>query len=239
MDYALLEWSIREELNRTADRVMAVLRPLKVVITNYPEGEVEWLEADNNPEDPSRGTRKIPFSREIWIERDDFREEAPRKFFRLKPGHEVRLKHAYFITCDEVVKDDAGEIVELRCTYDPASKGGQSPDGRKVRGTLHYVEASTAVTAEVRLYDHLFGTAFPEDGEGFLANLNPGSLEVLTDCKLEPCLADAKPGDRVQFMRNGYFCVDEVDSRDGAPVFNRTVTLKDSWAKLEAKGKTG
>ena len=239
VDYALLEWAIREELNRTADRVMVVLRPLKVVITNYPEGQVEWLEADNNPEDPSRGTRQIPFSREIWIERDDFREEAPRKFFRLKTGSEVRLKHAYFITCDEVIKDEAGGIVELRCTYDPASRGGQSPDGRKVRGTLHYVEATTAVTAEVRLYDHLFREAFPEEGDGFLANLNPDSLEVLTDCKLEPCLAEAAPGDRFQFMRNGYFFADEEDSRDGAPVFNRTVTLKDSWAKLESKGKKG
>ncbi len=236
VDFALLEWAIRDELNRTADRVMAVLRPLKVVITNYPEGEVEWLEAENNPEDATRGTRKIPFSREIWIERDDFREEAPRKFFRLKPGTEVRLKHAYFITCDEVVKDPAsGEVVELRCSYDPASRGGQSPDGRKVKGTLQFVEAGHAVEAEVRLYDHLFNAPFPEDGDGFLANLNPGSLEVLTDCKLEPALAEAEVGYHCQFMRTGYFCVDSVDSKPGAPVFNRTATLKDAWAKLEAK----
>ncbi len=238
VDFALLEWSIREELNRTADRVMAVLRPLKVVITNYPEGAVEWLETENNPEDASRGTRKIPFSREIWIERDDFREEAPRKFFRLKPGSEVRLKHAYFITCDEVVKNDAGEVVELRCTYDPASKGGQSPDGRKVRGTLHFVEASHAIEAEVRLYDHLFKEPFPDEGGNFLANLNPDSLEVLTACKLEPGLAEAAPGFSCQFLRNGYFCIDPVDSRPGALVFNRTATLRDSWAKLEAKGKS-
>ncbi|MCP4573836.1 MAG: glutamine--tRNA ligase/YqeY domain fusion protein [bacterium] len=237
VDFALLEWSIREELNRTADRVMAVLRPLKVVITNYPEGEVEWLEAENNPEDAARGTRKIPFSREIWIEREDFREEAPRKFFRLKPGSEVRLKHAYFITCDEVVKDDSGEVVELRCSYDPESRGGQSPDGRKVRGTLHFVEATHAVEAEVRLYDHLFREPFPEEGGDFLANLNPDSLEVLTDCKLEPGLAEAGTDYHCQFMRNGYFCVDTVDSRPGVPVFNRTATLRDSWAKLEAKGK--
>jgi glutaminyl-tRNA synthetase len=236
VDYALLEWAIREELNRTADRVMAVLRPLKVVITNYPEGQVEWLEAENNPEDPARGTRKIPFSREIWIEQEDFREDAPGKFFRLKPGGEVRLKHAYFITCEEAVKDPAtGAVTELRCTYDPASRGGQSPDGRKVKGTLHFVEATHALAAEVRLYDHLFREPFPEEGAGFLANLNPGSLEVLTSCRIEPGLAGAQPGDRFQFLRNGYFCVDEKDSREGALVFNRTTTLRDTWAKLEAK----
>ncbi len=236
VDFALLEWCIRDELNRTADRVMGVLRPLKVVITNYPEGQVEWLEAENNPEDPSRGSRKIPFSREIWIEQDDFREDAPGKFFRLKPGGEVRLKHAYFITCDEVIKDDAGNVVELRCTYDPATRGGDSPDGRKVKGTLHFVEATHAADAEVRLYDHLFREPFPEEGEGFLANLNPDSLEVLTGCKLEPMLAEAAPETRVQFMRHGYFFVDPVDSKPGAPVFIRTATLKDTWAKLEAKG---
>ena len=235
VDYALLEWCIRDELNRTADRVMAVLRPLKVVITNYPEGRVEWLEAENNPEDPQGGTRQIPFSREIWIEQDDFREDAPRKFFRLKPGGEVRLKHAYFITCDEVVKDAAGNVTELRCTYDPATRGGDSRDGRKVKGTLHFVEAQHALDAEVRLYDHLFRDPFPEEGEGFLANLNPASLEVLKGCKLEPGLAEARAGDRVQFMRHGYFFADPVDSRPGAPVFNRTVTLKDTWAKVEAK----
>jgi glutaminyl-tRNA synthetase len=240
VDYALLEWAIREELNRTADRVMVVLKPLKVVITNYPEGQVEWLEAENNPEDPTRGTRKIPFSREIWIEQEDFREDAPRKFFRLKPGGEVRLKHAYFITCDEVVKDPAtGAVSELRCTYDPASRGGQSPDGRKVKGTLHFVEASHAVAAEVRLYDHLFREPVPDEGAGYLANLNPDSLEVLAGCKLEPGLAEAQPGDRFQFLRNGYFCVDEKDSRPGALVFNRTATLRDTWAKLEAKDQQG
>jgi len=239
VDYALLEWAIREELNRTADRVMVVLQPLKVVITNYPEGQVEWLAAENNPEDPARGSRKIPFSREIWIERDDFREDAPRKFFRLKPGSEVRLKHAYFITCDEVVKDPAtGAITELRCTYDPASRGGQSPDGRKVKGTLHFVEATHAIAAEVRLYDHLFRESFPEEGAGFLANLNPNSLEILTGCRLEPGLVEAKPGDRYQFLRHGYFCVDEKDSRPDALVFNRTATLRDTWAKLEAKGES-
>jgi len=236
VDYALLEWCIRDELNRTADRVMAVLRPLKVVITNYPEGQVEWIEAENNPEDPSRGTRKIPFGRELWIEQDDFREDAPRKFFRLRPGGEVRLKHAYFITCDEVVKDDAGNVTELRCTYDPATRGGDSPDGRKVKGTLHFVEATHAVEAEVRLYDHLFREPFPDEGPGFLANLNPDSLEVLRGCRLEPGLAALPAEARVQFMRHGYFFVDPVDSQPGRPVFNRTVTLKDTWAKLEAKG---
>jgi glutaminyl-tRNA synthetase len=236
VDYSLLEWAIRDHLNRIAPRVMAVLRPLKVVLTNYPEGEVEQIECVNNPEDPGAGTRMVPFSRELWIERDDFREEAPRKFFRLKPGSEVRLKHAYYITCDEVIKDDSGEIVELRCTYDPATRGGDSPDGRKVKGTLHWVSCDHAVDAEVRLYDHLFGVPFPDEGGDFLANLNPDSLEVLTGCKLEPSLADARPGDRVQFMRNGYFCVDDKDSRPGALIYNRTATLKDSWAKIESKG---
>jgi glutaminyl-tRNA synthetase len=236
VDFSLLEWAVRDHLNRIAPRVMAVLRPLKVVLTNYPEGRTETLEAINNPEDPAAGTREIPFSREIWIERDDFREEAPRKFFRLKPGSEVRLKHAYIIRCDEVVKDDAGEIVELRCSYDPETRSGEAPDGRKVKGTLHWVSCQHAIEAEVRLYDHLFGEPFPEEGEGFLANLNPDSLEVLQGCKLEPSLARAQPGDRVQFLRNGYFCVDSVDSRTGAPVFNRTATLKDTWAKIQKKG---
>ncbi|MFO7654812.1 MAG: glutamine--tRNA ligase/YqeY domain fusion protein [Candidatus Krumholzibacteriia bacterium] len=239
VDTALLEWAIREELNRTAPRVMAVLRPLKVVVTNYPEGQVEMIESVNNPEDASAGTRDVPFSREIWIEQDDFREEAPAKFFRLKPGGEVRLKHAYFIRCDEVVKDTAGQVIELRCTYDPASRGGQSPDGRKVKGTLHWVSVPHAVEAEVRLYDHLFRVPFPEEGGDFLANLNPNSLEVLRGCKLEPGLAGARLDDRYQFMRQGYFCLDRVDSRPGALVFNRTTTLKDTWAKLEAAGKTG
>ena len=240
VDLDLLKWAIREEMNRTAPRVMAVLRPLKVVITNYPEDAEEMIACVNNPEDPSAGTRDVPFCRELWIERDDFREEAPRKFFRLKPGAEVRLKHAYFITCDEVIKDpDTGEVVELRCTYAPETRGGDAPDGRKVRGTLHWVSARHAVTAEVRLYDNLFREPFPEEGGSFLDNLNPDSLEVIPDAKLEPSLAGVGPGYRCQFLRLGYFCVDGKDSRPGAPVFNRTVTLKDTWAKLEAKGKAG
>jgi len=238
VDLDLLKWAIRDELNRTATRHMAVLRPLKVVITNYPEDQVEDIECVNNPEDESAGTRTVPFCRELFIERDDFREEAPRKFFRLKPGTEVRLKHAYFITCDEVIKDAGGNIIELRCTYDPESRGGQSPDGRKVRGTLHWVSARHAVEAEVRLYDNLFQEPFPDEGGDFMANLNPHSLEIV-QAKLEPALADAEPGYRCQFMRQGYFCVDSRDSRPGSLVFNRTTTLKDSWAKLEAKGKTG
>jgi len=239
VDLDLLKWSLREELNRTADRVMVVLRPLKVVITNYPEGQVEDLECVNNPEDEGAGSRMVPFSREIYIEQDDFREEAPRKFFRLKPGHEVRLKHAYFITCDEVIKNDSGEVVELRCSYDPESRGGQSPDGRKVKGTLHWVSAAHAVTAEVRLYDNLFREPFPEEGGNFMDNLNPDSLEVVTDAKLEPGLAGKESGFRCQFMRHGYFCIDSRDSTPEAMVFNRTVTLKDSWAKLESKGNAG
>ncbi len=240
VDLDLLKWAIREELNRTAPRVMAVLRPLKVVITNYPEDQVEQIECLNNPEDPAAGTRQVPFCRELWIEQDDFREEAPRKFFRLKPGKEVRLKHAYFITCNEVIKDSAtGEITELHCTYDPETRGGDSPDGRKVKGTLHWVSARHAVATEVRLYDNLFREPFPEEGGSFLDNLNPGSLEVIPRAMLEPALAEAEPGFRCQFMRLGYFCTDSKDSRPGAPVFNRTVTLKDSWSKLEAKGKAG
>jgi len=238
VDLDLLKWAIRDELNRTATRHMAVLRPLKVVITNYPEDQVEDIECVNNPEDESAGTRTVPFCRELFIEQDDFREEAPRKFFRLKPGTEVRLKHAYFITCDEVIKDAGGNITELRCTYDPESRGGQSPDGRKVRGTLHWVSARHAVNAEVRLYDNLFQEPFPDEGGDFMANLNPHSLEIV-QAKLEPTLAEAEPGYRCQFMRQGYFCVDSRDSRPGSLVFNRTTTLKDSWAKLEAKGKTG
>ncbi|MBU8870379.1 MAG: glutamine--tRNA ligase/YqeY domain fusion protein [Gemmatimonadales bacterium] len=235
VDLDLLKWSLREELNRTADRVMAVLRPLKVVITNYPEGQVEDIECVNNPEDESAGTRMVPFSGELWIEQDDFREEAPRKFFRLKPGAEVRLKHAYFIKCDEVIKDDAGNVIELRCSYDPETRGGNSPDGRKVKGTLQWVSTRHAVEAEVRLYDNLFREPFPEEGGHFLENLNPNSLEVLTGCKLEPGLAEAGDGFRCQFMRHGYFCTDSVDNKPGALVFNRTVTLKDRWAKIEAK----
>jgi len=235
IDIALLEWALREHLNRIAPRVMTVLRPLKVVLTNYPEGRVELLPCENNPEDASAGSREVPFSRELWIEQDDFREDAPPKFFRLKPGSEVRLKHAYYITCHEVVKDAQGNVVELRCTYDPETRGGDSPDKRKVKGTLHWVSAPHAIEAEVRLYDHLFGVPFPDEGGDYIANLNPHSLEVLTGCKLEPGLAAAQPGDRFQFMRQGYFCVDVVDAAPGRLVFNRTVTLKDSWAKAEQK----
>ena len=233
-DAALLDHCLREDLNKKAVRAMGVLRPLKLVITNWPEGKSEMREADNNPEDPSAGTREMPFGRELWVECDDFREEAPRKWFRLAPGKEVRLKHAYFVTCEEVVKDDAGEVIELRCSYDPETAGGEAPDGRKVRGTLHWVSAEHAVDAEVRLYDRLFKDEDPSGAEDFHSALNPDSLEVLTGCKLEPSLAEAQPGDRVQFLRHGYFCMD-ADSAPGAPVFNRAVPLRDSWAKIEKK----
>lgn len=239
IDMVVLENAVRADLNERAERRMAVLRPLKVVLTNYPEGEVEELEAVNNPQDEAAGTRRIPFGREIWIERDDFREDAPKKFFRLAPGREVRLRYAYVIRCDEVVKDEAGEVRELRCTYHPETKGGQKPaDGRKVKGIVHWVSAAHAVEAEVRLYDHLFAHPDPsavEEGGTFLDNLNPNSLEVVRDAKLEPALADAEPGARLQFERIGYFTVDTVDSRPGAPVFNRTVTLRDTWAKIEQR----
>jgi glutaminyl-tRNA synthetase len=213
---------------------MTVLRPLKVVITNYPEGQTEDVDVINNPEDASAGTRKVPFSRELYIEREDFMENPPKKFYRLSPGKEVRLRSAYFITCTDVVKDERGEIVELRCTYDPATRGGDARDGRKVKATLHWVSAAHAVTAEVRLYDRLFTVEDPEnvpEGKTFLDCLNPASLEVLTGAKAEPSLASATPGTRVQFERLGYFCVD-TDSRPGALVFNRTVGLRDSWAKI-------
>jgi len=240
VDLDLLKWALREELNRTAPRVMGVLRPLKVVLVNYPEDQVEPITCINNPEDPDAGTRQVPFCRELWIEQDDFREDAPNKFFRLKPGGEVRLKHAYYITCDEVVKDPAtGEVVELRCSYDPATRGGDSPDGRKVKGTLHWVSARHAFDAEVRLYDNLFREPFPEENGHFIDNLNPDSLETLTGCKLEPMLGEVEAGYRCQFMRHGYFFADPKDSRPGRPVFNRTVTLKDTWGKLEARGETG
>jgi glutaminyl-tRNA synthetase len=217
-------------------RVMAVLRPLKVVITNYPEGQVEEFETENNPEDPSAGARTVPFSRVIYIERDDFMEDPPKKFFRLAPGREVRLKSAYYITCQDVVKDPAtGEIVELHCTYDPLSRGGSTPDGRRVRGTIHFVSASHAVRAEVRLYDNLFLTEDPNEGGDYLKNLNPNSLEVLTDCLVEPALRGAKVGDRFQFLRHGYFCVDP-DSTPDRLVFNRIVSLRDTWQKLMDKG---
>ena len=242
VDLALLEHCVREDLNRHAPRVMAVLNPLKVVIDNYPEGMEEEFDAVNNPEDASMGTRKAPFSREIYIERDDFREDPPRRFFRLAPGREVRLRYACYITCTDVVKDENGEVVELHCTYDPESKGGSSPDGRRVQATLHWVSAAHAVDAEVRLYNHLFESAEPggeEDGGDFINGLNPESLVTLTSCKVEPSLADAKPGARYQFERQGYFCVDAVDSALGRLVFNRTVSLRDSWARIERAGQQG
>ena len=237
IDMAQLEHCIREDLNRHAQRVMVVLRPLKVVITNYPEGQVEDIDVINNPEDASAGTRKVPFSRVLYIEQDDFREDPPKKFFRLSPGKEVRLRCAYFVTCTEVVKDSMGELVELRCTYDPATRGGDSPDGRKVKATLHWVSAAHAVRAEVRLYDRLFSVEDPERdeaGKTFLDYLNPSSLEVLRGCLAEPSLADAAPGSRFQFERLGYFSVDP-DSRAGALAFNRTVSLRDAWARLSKK----
>jgi glutaminyl-tRNA synthetase len=237
IDVAQLEHSVREDLNRRAPRVMGVLRPLRLVITNYPEGQVEHVDVVNNPEDPSAGTREVPFSRVLYIEREDFREDPPKKFFRLAPGREVRLRCAYFVTCTEVVKDDRGEIVELRCTYDPATRGGDAPDGRRVKATLHWVSAADAIPAEVRLYDRLFSVEDPErvaEGRTFVDHLNPHSLEVLTDCRLEPSLAGSPPGTRVQFERLGYFCVDP-DSREGSLVFNRTVSLRDTWARIERR----
>ncbi len=237
-DVGLLEYCVRQDLNRHAERRMAVLNPLKVVITNYPESESEELEAINNPEDESAGKRKVPFSRELFIERDDFREDPPKKFFRLAPGREVRLRYAYFLKCEDVVKDDSGEIIELRCSYDPKTKGGSAPDGRKVRGTIHWVSAQHAVSPEIRLYDRLFLS--PEPGSGsddFKADINPDSLEILTNCKLEPSLVNAKASEHYQFERVGYFNVDPQDSREGSPVFNRTVTLRDTWAKVEKSGK--
>lgn len=237
-DVGLLEYCVRQDLNRHAERRMAVLNPLKVVITNYPESESEELDAINNPEDESAGKRKVPFSRELFIERDDFREDPPKKFFRLAPGREVRLRYAYFLKCEDVVKDDSGEIIELRCSYDPKTKGGSAPDGRKVRGTIHWVSAQHAVSPEIRLYDRLFLS--PEPGSGsddFKADINPDSLEILTNCKLEPSLINAKASEHYQFERVGYFNVDPLDSREGSPVFNRTVTLRDTWAKVEISGK--
>ena len=234
IDIAMLEHAVRDDLNSRAPRVLAVLRPLKVVIENFPVGQTEELEAVNNPEDPEAGTRKLPFSRELFIERDDFMEDPPRKFFRLAPGREVRLRYGYFITCTDVIKDDAGEVVELRCTYDPETRGGQAPDGRRVRGTIHWVSAEHAVGAEVRLYDHLFTSERPDDDDDFMTTLNPDSLEVVPNAKVEPSLADAVPGEKYQFERTGYFAVDP-DSRPGALVFNRTVTLRDSWKKVAAK----
>jgi glutaminyl-tRNA synthetase len=239
IDVALLEWSIREDLNKHAQRAMAVLAPLKVVITNYPEGQTEEVPALNNPEDENAGTRMIPFGRELYIEQDDFREVPPPKYHRLSPGKEVRLRAAYIITCDSVVKDAAGNITEIRCTYDPGTKSGGPNANKKVKGTIHWVSARHAVDAEVRLYDRLFRREDPNaipEGMSFLDFINPDSLRVLTACKLEPMLAAAEPGSRFQFERVGYFCVDAKDSKPGAPVFNRTVTLKDTWAKIEQRG---
>jgi glutaminyl-tRNA synthetase len=236
VDVAQLEHAVREDLNARAPRVMGVLRPLRVVIENYPEGKTEEVDVINNPEDASAGTRKVPFSRVLYIERDDFREDPPKKFFRLAPGREVRLRCAYFIKCTGVTKDPAtGAIAELRCTYDPATRGGDAPDGRKVKATLHWVSAPHAINAEVRLYDRLFNAEEPGSSGDFRVDLNPASLEVVSDCKVEPSLASATPGSRFQFERIGYFCVDR-DSTASRPVFNRTVTLKDSWAKIESRG---
>ena len=236
VDMALLEHCLREDLNKKAPRVMAVLRPLKVVIENYPENKVEELDAENNPEDPGMGKRKIPFSRVIYIEQDDFQEDPPKKFFRLGPGREIRLKHAYYIKCVEMIKDEStGEIKELRCTYDPETKGGWSKDGRKVKGTSHWVSADHSVEAKVRLYDHLFTKANPGEGKDdadFKTCLNPNSLETLTSCRVEPSLKDAKPGSSYQFLRQGYFC---VDSNEEKLIFNRTVSLRDTWAKIAKK----
>ncbi len=236
VDIALLQHCLREDLNKKAPRVMAVLHPLKIVIENYPEDKVEELDAENNPEDSEMGTRKIPFSRVLYIEQDDFRLDPPKKFFRLAPGREIRLKHAYYIKCVDVIQDEkTGEVLELRCTYDPETKGGWSKDGRKVRGTSHWVSAAHSVEAEVRLYDHLFTKANPEDEKGsadFKASLNPNSLETLKSCRVEPGLKDAKPGSRYQFLRQGYFC---VDSNDKKLIFNRTVSLRDTWAKIAKK----
>jgi glutaminyl-tRNA synthetase len=241
VEISLLEYFLREDLNKRAARVMGILRPLKVVIENYPEGEMEELNCINNPEDASMGSRKVPFSRELYIEQEDFREAPPKQFYRLAPGREVRLRYAYFITCKEVIKDPVtGKIVELRCNYDPATKGGDAPDGRKVKSTLHWVSAAHSIPAEVRLYDHLFTKADPDDvgeGQDYMSNLNPNSFEVLKDCQLEPSLRTAAAGDSFQFERMGYFCVDP-DSTENHMVFNRTITLRDTWAKIEKQIKS-
>ena len=238
VDVNMLEHCVREDLNKRVARVMAVLKPLRVVIDNYPDERVEEIEAINNPEDPSAGTRMVPFSKVLFIEQDDFRETPPPKYFRLSPGKEVRLRYAYFITCQRVVKDvQTGEVTEVHCTYDPATRGGNAPDGRKVKSTLHWVSAAHAAGAEVRLYDRLFAVEYPDREDDFRNALNPDSLEVLQGCKLEPSLAAAQPGDRFQFERRGYFCVDTKLSKLGAPVFNRIVGLKDTWAKIEKRGR--
>jgi len=242
IELAMLEHFVREDLNKHALRVMGVLRPLKVVIDNYPEGQVEEMDAVNNPEDPSAGKRKVPFSRVLYIEQDDFREEPPKGYYRLSPGREVRLRYGYLVTCTSVVKDEkTGEVLEVHCTYDPATRGGNTPDGRKVKSTIHWVSAAHALDAEVRIYENLFTKENPSDlpeGQDFTANLNPHSLEVVSDAKLEPSLAGAAPGSRYQFERLGYFCVDP-DSSSGKLVFNRTVALKDTWAKIEKREKAG
>ena len=233
-DIALLEHCLREELNKSANRLMAVLKPLKVVITNYPDDQIEEFEAVNNPEDKSAGMRKVYFSKEIYIEKTDFMEVPPnRKYFRLSPGAEVRLKHTYYITCDEVIKDDDGNIIELRCTYDPESRGGSSPDGRRVKGTLHWVSAHDAVDAEVRLYNHLFSKENPEEDEDFTQNICPDSVEIVNGSKVEPSLRNLGQGENCQFLRHGYFCLDSEDSTNEKLIFNRSVTLKDSWAKIK------
>jgi len=238
VDIALLEACLREDLNKRAPRVMGVLRPLKVVIENYPEDLVEEMEAINNPEDPAAGTRKVPFSRVLYIEQDDFRETPPPKFFRLAPGREVRLRYAYFIKCEEAIKDEqTGEVIELRCTYDPATRGGDAPDGRKPKATLHWVSAAHAEPVEVRLYDRLFCKENPEAAEeGFIANLNPDSLEILSPSYVEPSVRSAEPGSIFQFERQGYFCID-LDTSNGKKVFNRSVPLRDTWAKIEGAQK--
>jgi glutaminyl-tRNA synthetase len=236
----MLEHFVREDLNKRSLRVMAVLRPLKLVIDNYPENHTEEMDAVNNPEDPNAGSRKVPFSRVLYIEQDDFREDPPKQYFRLAPGREVRLRYAYFVTCSSIVKDDQGKVIEVHCTYDPETRGGNSPpDGRKVKSTIHWVSAAHAIEGEVRMYDNLFTKEDPnqtEAGQPFTANLNPNSLEVLSQAKLEPLLANAVVERRYQFERLGYFCVDP-DSAAGKPVFNRTVALKDAWAKIESKSE--
>jgi glutaminyl-tRNA synthetase len=239
VDMALLEHCLREDLNKHAPRVMAVVKPLKVVLENYPQGQAEELDAINNPEDPAAGSRKVPFSRELYIEQDDFMEDPPKKFFRLAPGREVRLRYGYFITCVDVIKDDTtGEILELRCTYDPETRGGNAPDGRKVKATLHWVSAQHALPAEVRLYNHLFTKENPEDveqGEDFTAYINPESLEILSNCRVEPSLTEAQPESIYQFERLGYFCADRNDCTKDRLVFNRSVTLRDTWARMQRK----
>jgi glutaminyl-tRNA synthetase len=240
VEIELLEYHLRQDLNHRAPRVMGVLHPLRLVIDNYPQGQVEWLDAENSPEDPSAGTRKIPFSRVLYVEQEDFQQEPPKKWFRLAPGREVRLKHAYYVTCVNAIKDDrTGEVIELHCTYDPATRGGWSADGREVKGTLHWVSAEHALAAEVRLYERLFTVPDPlGQKDDFKNYVNANSLTVLTSCRVEPGLADAAPGSRYQFLRQGYFCVDP-DSSPGALVFNRTVSLRDTWAKIQQASTKG